>query len=695
MDFKNWVKYHDGKRMDIIGISIKTDLENIKKHMKISISANLVLTFLLIGCVANNVRVVDEGEAMSVVIISDEPSPMALYAAKEFVTHVKKATGVEISVTQESEISDDNLARIYIGVTNAARQNGINPETLGPDEFVLRTEGTHLFVLGNEDMNADPLDEIGHTYSGTLFGVYELLERFLEVRWLWPGELGTYIPSSKNFVIEPLNEVINPALQYRVFWHWDIQNALGWPADRVPGWLELEYEMNYPPEVKRMAFSKEGLLNYSKDLKVFMRRHRMGSERKPFTGHYFGPWWEQYGATHPEWFMMREDGERGPQPEYDRLKGNEAGFRSNVAMCVSNPELHRYIVEKAWDGGDLLRLGEVDSSVYCHCPVCMSWDGPQPEDAVARIISDRYARFWNTIYEMAVDQNPDVQISTFLYVNYFPAPLTDIKIYERIHGDFCPWSRFMVWYPATEERLEWQRQQWLGWAETGISLGYRPNHPKSGYALPHVNTWQGGEFIRFAYKNGLVGVSFDALSGQWAVKGPEHYMYFRLLVNPELTIEEIRNEYFSAFGPAAEHVERYFDYWEEYNFQLMHEERWHNIRFDPRRAPDQYPPKVFPSAEEMLADAMDSLRDQPDSEYAERVRFLQTGLEHGRLSVKFIDLMLNNHSGAKDALKELIQFRRNHEHMYISNYLYLATRGEVRYYGDEIERLIGIEEVNQ
>jgi hypothetical protein len=433
---------------------------------------------------------------------------------------------------------------------------------------------------------------------------------------------------------------------------------------------------NYTPEVKNLAFSEAGLRSYARDMNIFSRRHRISHALKPEVGHYFGGWWEEHGEEHPEWFAMRADGGRGPAP-------NQQPDR--VCMCVSNPELHRYIVEEAWDGGDLLRLGEGDSKAYCQCPDCLSWDGPQPEDAKARIVTDRYVRFWKTIYDMAVKKNPRVKVSTFLYVNYFPAPLTDIKLNENFYGEFVPFSNFMVWYPADEALLEWQKEQWLRWRETGIAMGYRPNHPKAGYAMPHVNTWQGGEFIRFANGQGMAGIDFDALSGQWAVKGPEHYMYYRLLVHPDQPVGEIRAEYFSAFGPAAGLVEQYFDYWEDHNHRLQQEGRWSDIRFNPTKAPDQYPPEVFPPAEKILREALSLAEASADKAFTGRIHFLMNGLQHAQLSARAIALLKQDDPDAGKALQALINFRKEHEKEYISNYVYLAIRCERRFFGDKID----------
>ncbi len=36
--------------------------------------------------------------------------------------------------------------------------------------------------------------------------------------------------------------------------------------------------------------------------------------------------------------------------------------------------------------------------------------------------SDRYAAFWNRVYDLAAERNPDVKITTFLYWQTFQAP---------------------------------------------------------------------------------------------------------------------------------------------------------------------------------------------------------------------------------------------------------------------------------
>ena len=155
------------------------------------------------------------------------------------------------------------------------------------------------------------------------------------------------------------------------------------------------------------------------------------------------------------------------------------------------------------------------------------------------------------------------------------------------------------------------------------------------------------------------------------------YMLMRLFWNPELEIADIRKEYFSGFGPAAGVVEKYSDYWEEHS-------RTRKGVWSIGEVYTAFPPSVFPPAEAMLQDALKTAQEHPLPEFSERVKFLQAGLEHARLAVELMasldsvgppgrkQVPLDNPERlekVKELLRELIEFRRKHEHLYISDYL--------------------------
>ncbi len=108
--------------------------------------------------------------------------------------------------------------------------------------------------------------------------------------------------------------------------------------------------------VNKLVFpNADAAFAYGKAVEVYHRRHRRLTQieepRVVIGSHVIAgitDWWAKFGEQHPEWFAMRADGERG-------LKIPRAG--AWTPLCVSNAELQQAIVT-AWDGGDVLTLGE-------------------------------------------------------------------------------------------------------------------------------------------------------------------------------------------------------------------------------------------------------------------------------------------------------------------------------------------------
>jgi len=670
------------------------------------------------GPAFSQVSLVRDGKAVAVVVTADKPSQVATYAVEELVNHVKKSTGQQLPVAVETAIPEGYESRIFVGQSEAARKQGIDADKLEIEHYVLRTAGNDLYIVGKElnpeqyhgsrPLYSEPWHPLAteNVHTGTLLGVYEILENFLGVRWLWPGDLGTYVPQRSTFVVPQIDTTVKPKLLYRDIGGWNLPQIWltgSWCGRQVP----RNYRVGGMSEelVTNLVFpTADAAYTYGRANQIYHRRHRRvtpieNPRVQPATHLIAGvaDMWAKCGKEHPEWFAMRDDGERG-------LKTLRAG--AWTPLCVSNSELHHFIVEQAWDGGDELRLGEADAAgeSMCHCPQCMAWDGPEPANVpddlralkyTPRAMGDRYARYWKAVYDLAVKRNPNVKISAYLYHNTLPAPVMDIKLNKNITGEFVIYGARDGWYPMSQEEDQWYRDQWVGWAKTGMTLVYGPNYLYNGYTTPNVTTRQSGEFFRLAYQHGLVGTNFRSYTFSWAAHGPMAYMHHRLNWNPELEIETIRQEYFSAFGPAAVDIQKYFDYWENY---AATRPAIRDIGDDPRGALTRlkrirghylaYPPQVYTPAETILAKALETAKKDPLPEFAQRVEFLQAGLKHALLSTRlqeFLDFKGPSAEigsaptdpaklkQAKRAMRELIRFRHDPKNLFVSDYMSNAT----------------------
>lgn len=597
---------------------------------------------------------VENGVAKAVVVTADQPSPVTQLAVGELVEHVKKSTGVELEVLTETMPRPAGMLPIYVGPTSALREAGDEVEKMAPDEFVFRVAPDGVFLAGRD--NGEAYSHLSGA-NGTLHGAYEFLDRALGVRWLWPGELGTYVPRRKTVRLAVGEERQSPAQTVRDFRIGHLRD------DRSDAAAE------------RQGFTADGLKSYRSAVEELLRRHRLGrSEPKIVVGHYFGDWWTRYGAQHPDWFTMDEKGERvGP------------------TMNVANPELHRFIVDEVWDGQSNISLGDADKRVYCHSPESMAWDEPLPEGwpltGDQRVISNRYARFAATIRDLARQRNPDgdFMVSMFMYFNYLHAPTIDIDL-SGVYGEFVPWhSGFEVYYPMPEEKHEELKKHWDGWRATGMTMGYRPNYLLGGYVMPQFSTWQAADMFRHAANHGMVAFDFDALWGQWAVKGPMLYLHLRQPSDWEKSTEEIRREFFESFGPAASAVEAYFDYWETFGEGLPKDTKgWsHLVRMGQR-----YTPEAFAQGRALLDRADEAARTSEDPQYAQRVEFLRQGLRHAELAADLTRRFTLKGklpsdrpevvSPAREALEKLRSFRREHEQTFLGDFR-AAARVELRH----------------
>jgi hypothetical protein len=428
-----------------------------------------------------------------------------------------------------------------------------------------------------------------------------------------------------------------------------------------------------------MGFTPKAAEDYAKAQSVFLRRHRMGRGVKISYGHAFTNWWEKYGKEHPEWFQL-VNGKRGPA---------KAGAR--YSMCVSNPGLHQQIVAewKAKGGPSqafpAINIVENDILGLCECENCRAWDGPAPADVMkfyspdskvygSQFVSDRYARFWLAVQELAKKENPDVHIIGYVYFNYFQAPTSGVKLNDHILIGFCPSSG---WYPREDDEHAWYQKQWKGWGDTGAKLFFRPNYFLDGYDMPFIFAHQFADDFQHNARYGMVGTDFDALTGHWATQGPDLYLLMRLHNRPEVATDQLLAEYYSGFGPAAADVKAYFDYWERYtmnNRPLLAKafadrvaSRW---RTWAKVAHVVFPPDCFAPADALLAKASKSAAGDRDA--AARVEFLRLGLAHAKLSgqaaaqLTLADPQATPERGQK-ALMELLTFRRANERKWLDN----------------------------
>ena len=201
------------------------------------------MIFSLGGCAtAEPLVLVGDGAAQCVIVLPETPEKYEKLAAEELAHFLKEMSGAEIPVKTGTPATAGTLpegeVRILLG---SAAGELIGPEMLDRalgdrrddlncrDGFVIRTDGNVLAIRG-----------VRHT--GTLFGVYDFLER-LGCRWFWPGELGEIVPRRSTVDLEPVDVVQAPTFDMRSMWfsgdHDTNEAASAWSRRNR---LDLDYQ---------------------------------------------------------------------------------------------------------------------------------------------------------------------------------------------------------------------------------------------------------------------------------------------------------------------------------------------------------------------------------------------------------------------------------------------------------------------
>lgn len=640
----------------------------------------------LLGCiclimsagVCADIRIVDKNKPGAVIVLPRNPLPCVNYAAQELQYHIEQSTGIKLDIISESNWDKTSLA-IVLGDTLESFRAGVLTKKLPANGYIIRTSGNRLFIAG-DDSAGDVLGPYrvlheNYTHIGTLLGVYHLLKSNLGVKWLWPGKLGEVIPKRKSIVLDKINIVSSPKLI-----HTRIRDGV-YTVANPKGWS-----------------SYDQYARYTNDQTVWLRRQGMAMALKMDITHSFTSWWERYSKSNPEFFNLLPDGSRRSNPYYWN------GDPLLISMCVSEPKLWKQIAEN-WKYSrsklsPYLDASENDTTGDCTCERCIGWDVPNgkldfPFDqrlANAKALfekgdatwvnalgnlSDRYARFYLEVQKEARKIDPNVVVMGFAYANYTVPPVKT-KLNDKVIVAIVP----ALMFPWTQQKIDDFRKQWDGWAKSGCRLMLRPNYTLDGGGMPIFYARKLGEDLRFAAKHGMIATDFDSLTGQWAAQGPNLYVLVRLQVNPELTVNQVLDEYYTGFGPAAKAVKEYFSYWEKVSDSIT-DESYNKAGKDTegdwarfiRMAGVFFTPEVLSRGSMLLEKAAKAASGDPAA--AQRVEFLSRGLEQVKLSLA-VQTEFNKYKATaniqsyRKAINDLDSFRLENETWNIANMGFLS-----------------------
>lgn len=303
--------------------------------------------------VANELVIVKDGVSIAPIITTEGAPPFIQEAVEELASYIEKVSGAkpEIIVGTPDPIPEH---AIWVGYQKAL--DSLFPKTdfdfKHPEEILIKASANHLVIVGRDRWHPDHLvvkanretvNGVQREY-GTVNAVYTFIQDQLNVRWLWPGELGEDVVTRKSIAFAPFEQRYHPPL------------------------LACAKVLTFSVLLKHSAYGQ------SSD---WSRKQRLQLDSLDVhPGHSFKDWWERFHETHPEYFALQPDGTRSgyPSPRY-------------VKLCVSNPDVWKQwladVEAQIEHNPNLTIFNTAPNDSYgtghCVCEKCQAWDHPEAD----------------------------------------------------------------------------------------------------------------------------------------------------------------------------------------------------------------------------------------------------------------------------------------------------------------------------
>ena len=278
-------------------------------------------------------------------VVIDEESPGTVrFAAAETTNFLSRVLGADIPIVNEPCVGN---VSIVLGVGKLSRAAGIDVSGFMQDEFRIRSDGTHIYIAGHDD-NIDLEERIANGWNdakfncGTLYGVYDFLERFAGIRFYFPGKYGTVVPTKESvtvrgdFRVRPDFTVRDCFISEAGLWPEDGGDAL---SKREVDGLRLLYRL-------RLREREFGLV-----CAHGQNRFRIA---------------ERFSDSNPEYFQLRQDGTRCTGTDFEQeWQGRQLCHTSPVWDIIRNESVMR-----VRNGEALIDIMPQDALQACWCANC-------------------------------------------------------------------------------------------------------------------------------------------------------------------------------------------------------------------------------------------------------------------------------------------------------------------------------------
>ena len=478
----------------------------------------------------NEITLVDNGKVNFEVVTAAKPSHTVLFAAQELANFLGEITGTPVKVLRKAT---GKKCAFLVGDCAAAKEAGLDLKKLDRDGFYIKTFKGNIILIGNDDAKGRPAHQALYNERGTLYAVYEFLERFGGVRFYFPGRIGTVVPAKKNWSLPSIDLADRPDNQYRRQYCVEIKALNQDKKDFMPEGMEFR-------DTNRLT----------------ILRGRMSTLNLPNChGLAYLGLIERFAKTNPEYFALRADGGRldgtnVTHPNYVRghvcfsspikeviyqdaaafLQGKPASSRNIIlpdGKCYWNSQLFSY---------PFFNIMPNDSMFPCQCAPCKAAYAKGLQG-----VSDLVWGFKTDIAKRLLKNKIPGYITAMAYADYKSIPTMEIPknmiVQLAISG---PWKELN---PVEREKdfkllADWYKKLgqktylWVYVNKSGARISDVPNF------TPEVV----GSFFKRAAKY-TFGAFFECETDHWLFGFLNYYIYGKMMWNSNTDVEQLIAEH--------------------------------------------------------------------------------------------------------------------------------------------------------
>ena len=492
------------------------------------------------------------------VVVAADAAPAVWFAAEEMTNLLSAVLGAPIPVRQSPSASGTS---IFLGDSEWSRAAGIDVASLVRDAFVIKADGSRIYIAGRDDPEKDPRKLVLAGGWGsvlyeraTSFGVYEFLERFAGVRFYFPGELGTIVP--KRASIEVVGELsVRP--------------------DFTSRFLQMWSGKYFEPDPK----------NRSKTLDYY--RLRFETMRVPACHGSNGfRYQRRFGKTHPEYFCLLPNGKRDvfEKRVFESVQPGQLCWSSGIVEEMYKDARSYLIGEKAdargiqsiyhkdgrfaWNGncayGKYVDLMPQDGMVHCGCDRCQA----SIAACQAKKMTEETYLVWGAVSNIATRltaEGIDGVISMMAYNGFSSVP--DFELPPNIEVMLAtkgPWSLY------DKAKLTADDRKASAWAK---KLGHTIrlwNYPckllgldVKGEGVPQNCPRAWVKYYNHSAK-WINGAFAESESDRWFYNYLNYYAFSKVCWNNNVDVDALLEEHYRLmFGPAAADMAEVYETLEE------------------------------------------------------------------------------------------------------------------------------------